>query len=75
MMEALRINALSMYRIDIELMNILFTELKISTLVKPEDPKEKITTDLEGRSIKSISRLEETIYSERVKNGSGMREA
>ena len=60
-MGALRNYASSMYRSDIELMNILFVELKTPTVSKPEDPKETVTTDIQGRTIKTISRLEGTI--------------
>ena len=66
-MEALRIYASSAYKNDIESMNILFTELKNPTVIKPEDPEETITTDADGKETRAVSRLEETIYSERVK--------
>ena len=48
-------------------MHILFTELKAPSVSKPEDPEETITTDKAGKKTKSVSRLEETIYNERVK--------
>ena len=47
-MEALRIYASSMYRSDIESKEILFIELKTYTVSKLEDPKETITTDIQG---------------------------
>ena len=66
-MEALMIYESSVYKSDIESMNILFTELKTPTVAKPEDPEETITTDTDGNKTKTVSRLEETIYNERVK--------
>ena len=66
-MEALRIYASSAYKNDIESMNILFTELKTPTVIKPEDPEETITIGTDGKETKTVSRLEETIYSKRVK--------
>ena len=64
-MEALRIYTSSVYKSDIDLMNILFTELKTPVVIKPEDPKETTVTSVKGKETTYISILEETIYNER----------
>ena len=66
-MEALRIHALTAYKIDIDSMNILFTELKTPEVEEPEGPKEAVKTDEDGNTTTTISRFEEIIYSERIK--------
>ena len=48
-------------------MNILFIELKTPELEQPDGPKEVIKTDKDGNTTTTISRFEEIIYSERIK--------
>ena len=54
-MEALRIYASSVYKSDIESMNVLFTELKTPVVIKPEDPQETVMTDAEGNETRFVS--------------------
>ena len=73
--EALRIYSSTAYKSDIESLNQLFTELKEPSVDEPPGPKEvemkdktgKIMIDEDGEVIMTISKFEETIYNERIK--------
>ena len=74
-MEALRIYSSTAYKSDIESLNQLFTELKEPSVDEPPGPKEvemkdktgKIMIDEDGEVIMTITKFEETIYNERIK--------
>ena len=74
-MEALRIYSSTTYKSDIELLNRLFTDLKEPSVNEPLGPKETVMKDKMGKVmldendevITTISKFEETIYNERIK--------
>ena len=74
-MEALRIYSSTTYKIDIESLNRLFIRLEEPMVEEPPGKKEvekrdktgKLSLDDEGEDITTISKFEETIYNERIK--------
>ena len=74
-MEALRIYSSSAYTHDIESLIVIFTEPGESEEVTPPGPKEEVRNDAkggvivgeDGAPIVTISKSQETIYNERIK--------
>ena len=66
-MEALRIYASTAYKNDIESLTVLFMELEEPTVAEPQGPEETVTFDDDGVSTTSVSKFQETIYNERIK--------
>ena len=74
-MEALRIYASTVYKADIEHLNKMFTELMPPSVDEPPGPKEttkldemgEVVLDKAGKPVTTVSKFEETIYNERIK--------
>ena len=74
-MEALRIYSSLVYKDDIELLIVLFTEPGKPEVKKPPGPKEEMKTDAkwnitkgsDGALIMTVSTSEEAIHNERIK--------
>jgi len=66
-MEALIFYTSTAYNNDINYLNILFTELKVSTIKEPKDPVETTTTNKSGITTKSISKLQEMVHNKKLK--------
>ena len=66
-MEALRIYASTAYKSDIESMTALFTSLEEPRVKELKEPEETRTTNEDGSTKITISKFEETIYNERIK--------
>ena len=66
-MEALMIYASTLCKSDKESLNVLFTELKRPKVAEPPEPKITTIKDEFGKTKDVVSKFEETIYSERIK--------
>ena len=67
-MEALKICASAAYKSNINSLNMLFTELKVPTLNETKEQEEIFTAEKSSRTTVIISKIQEMIYSEKVKH-------
>ena len=66
-METLRVYSSSAYRSNIKSTNPLFSDIEGPVLEEPEDPEAKITKDKKGVETKTISKFQEVVYNEKMK--------
>ena len=66
-MEALRIYASTTYKNDIESLTILFMDLGEPTVAEPREPETEFVFSEDGTSTTTVSKFQETIYNERIK--------
>jgi hypothetical protein len=66
-LDALRIFASTAYRKDIHFLTRLFTDLQVPFVPKPDEPIATTVTIVDGKEVKTLSKFDETVFQEQVK--------